>query len=94
MNAAKPGTKMPITGIGTGGYNHEPGTGPDEVWNDTVTEKAIKEWIALGGRRIDGSFDYGDQVGVGNAVKASGVSRKISLCTYQYNSPKGPPWGT
>ena len=90
MNAAKPGTKMPVTGIGTGGYNHQPGTGrPGEVWNDTVAEKAIKEWITLGGHRIDGAVDYGDQVGIGNAVKVSGVPRedifmtsKVSLVGY------------
>ena len=76
MNAAQPGTKMPVAGIGTWGYVHQPGTGiPGEVWNDTVAEKAMKEWFALGGRRIDGSLGYGDQVGVGNAIKASGIPR-------------------
>ena len=82
MNAAKPGLKMPVTGIGTWSYVHEPGTGtPGEVWNDTVAEKAMKEWFALGGRRIDGSFGYGDQVGVGNAIKASGIPRKEIFMT-------------
>ena len=77
MNAARPGTKMPVAGIGTWSYVHQTGTGtPGEVWNDTVAEKAVKEWLALGGRRIDGSLGYEDQVGVGNAVKASGVPRK------------------
>ena len=81
-NAAQPGTKMPVTGIGTWGYVHQPGTGiPGEVWNDTVAEKAMKEWLALGGRRIDGSLGYGDQVGVGNAVKASGIPRKEIFMT-------------
>ena len=90
MNAAKPGLKMPVAGIGTWGYVHVPGTGiPGEVWNDTVAEKVIKEWLALGGRRIDGSLGYLDQVGVGNAVKASGIPReeifmtsKVSLAGY------------
>ena len=89
-NAAKPGMKMPVTGIGTWGYVHEQGTGkPGEVWNDTVAEKAIKEWLALGGRRIDGSLGYEDQIGVGKAVKASGIPRqeifmtsKVSLAGY------------
>ena len=82
MNAAKPGTKMPVSGIGTWGYVHEPGTGrPGEVWNDTVAEKAIREWIALGGRRIDGSNGYRDQVGVGNAVKSSGIPRNEIFVT-------------
>ena len=90
MNAAKPSTKMPVSGIGTWGYVHQPGTGkPGEVWNDTVAEKAISKWIALGGRRVDGSIGYGDQVGVGNAVKSCGIPRseifmtsKISLEGY------------
>ena len=33
------------------------------------------------GASIDGSFDYGDQVGVGNAVKASGISHKDIFMT-------------
>ena len=74
MNAAKPDTKMPVSGIGTGGYVHKQGTGiPGEIWNDTVSEKAISEWLILGGRRIDGAIDYGDQVGVGKAIKVSGI---------------------
>lgn len=89
MNAAKPGTKMPVTGIGTGYYNHQQGSGrPGEFWNDTIAEKAIKEWITLGGRRIDGCVDYGDQIGIGNAVKASGVPRKDIFMT-----SKIPPVG-
>ena len=82
MNAAKPGSKMPVTGIGTWGYVHTPGTGrPGEVWNDTTAEKAVSEWIKLGGRRIDGSIGYRDQVGVGKAIKSSGVARKDIFMT-------------
>ena len=82
MNAAKPGTKMPVTGIGTGFYNHHPGSDkPGEVWNDTIAEKAIKEWIVLGGRRVDGCVDYGDQIGIGNAIKASGMKREDIFMT-------------
>jgi len=81
-NAAKPGLKMPVAGIGTWSYVHVPGTGiPGEVWNDTVGEKAVKEWLALGGRRIDGASHYGDQVGVGKAVKESGISREEIFMT-------------
>ena len=76
MNGAKPGTKMPVTGIGTAGYGN-----PGEVWNDDVAEKAIGQWLSLGGRRIDGSVDYGDQVGVGKAVKSSGLPRKEIFMT-------------
>ena len=84
MNGAKQGTKMPVAGIGTWGYGE-----PGEVWNDDVAEKAIGQWLALGGRRIDGSLGYGDQVGVGKAIKSSGIPRnqifmtsKISLEGY------------
>ena len=91
MNAAKPGTKMPVPGIGTWGYVHETGTGtPGEVWNDTVAVKAVSEWLKLGGRRIDGSNGYRDQVGVGKAVKSSGIPRNEIFMTskvglYGYN---------
>ncbi len=70
MNAAKSGVKMPVVGIGTWSYGR-----PGEVWNDTVAEKAISEWLMLGGRRIDGAILYGDQVGVGKGIKSSGVPR-------------------
>lgn len=77
MNAARPGKKMPVTGIGSGGYVHQPNTGhPGEIWTDDVAEKAVGQWLALGGRRIDASYDYGNQVGIGKAIKASGVSRE------------------
>ena len=81
-NAAKPGLEMPVAGLGTWSYVHVPGTGiPGEVWNDTVGEKAVKEWLALGGRRIDGASHYGDQVGVGKAVKESEIPRQEIFMT-------------
>ena len=67
MNAAKDGVMMPATGIGTGSYHQ---------WNDDIAQKAIGQWLALGGRRVDGSVDYGDQVGIGKAIKASGLPRE------------------
>lgn len=68
---------MPVVGIGTWGYVHTTGTGkPGEVWNDTVAESAVKEWLKLGGRRIDNAHDYFDQSGVGKGIKESGVPRK------------------
>ena len=90
-NAAKPGLMMPFTGLGTGAYVHPSDVGiPGEMWNDTVAEKAVKEWLALGGRRIDGSWTYFDQGGIANAIKSSGIPRenifvtsKVSL--YGYN---------
>ena len=76
MNAAQPGTKMPVPGIGTGAYVYVPSTVPGEIWSDDVAEKAIGEWLKLGGRRIDASYSYRNQVGVGKAIKASGVPRE------------------
>ena len=90
-NAARPGMEMPVPGIGTWGYVHTPGTGvPGEVWNDTVAEIATGQWLSMGGRRIDGSRGYGDQVGVGKAVKASKIPRSEIFMTskiglYGYN---------
>ena len=82
MNAAKPGMKMPVTGIGTWGYVHKPNTGiPGEVWNDSIAQTAVGQWLALGGRRIDGSLGYGDQKGVGIAIKASGIPREDIFMT-------------
>ena len=82
MNAAKPGTKMPVAGIGTWGYVHKQGTGrPGEVWNDTLAEASISKWLKMGGRRIDGAIGYGDQVGVGNGIKSSGVPRNEIFVT-------------
>lgn len=76
MNAAQPGTKMPVAGIGTGAYVYVPHTVPGEIWTDDVAEKAIGEWLKQGGKRIDASFSYRNQVGVGKAIKASGIPRE------------------
>ena len=76
MNAAKPGTKMPVTGIGTGAYVYEPRTEPGEIWTVDIAEKAVGQWLDLGGRRIDASLSYRNEDGVGKAIKASSVSRE------------------
>ena len=76
MNAAIPGTKMPVTGIGTGAYVYEPRTEPGEIWTEDVAERSVEQWLDLGGRRIDASLSYRNQPGVGKAIKASTVSRE------------------
>lgn len=87
-NAAKPGTRMPVTGIGTGGYIHDPhSTQPGEVWTDDVAEKAVGQWLSLGGKRIDTAYDYGDQTGIGKAIKASSVSREDLFIVSKTSSP-------
>ena len=57
-------------GIGTAGYG-----APGEIWNDSVAQKAVSEFLSVGGRRIDTAYDYGDQKGIGAAIKASSVPR-------------------
>lgn len=69
-NGAKSGVKMPVMGIGTFGYGS-----PGEIWNDSVAQKAVSEFLSVGGRRIDTAYDYGDQRGIAAAVKASNVPR-------------------
>ena len=76
VNGAKPGTKMPAVGIGTGAYVYEPRTEPGEIWTDPVAEKAVTEWLKLGGRRIDASLSYRNQPGVARAIKASKIPRE------------------
>lgn len=76
QNAAKEGMTMPIVGLGTGAYVYVPNTIPGEIWNDTVAEQAVKEWIKLGGRRIDASLSYRNAKGVGKAIAESGVPRE------------------
>ena len=76
QNAAVAGTKMPVIGIGTGAYVYEPRTKPGEIWTEDVAEKAVGQWIEMGGRRIDASLSYRNQPGVGRAIKASKVPRE------------------
>jgi len=76
---------MPVTGLGTGGYGNAEGGG--EWWNDTVAEAAVKEWIKLGGRRLDTSLLYYTQKGVGRGWKASGVPREELFITSKCDVP-------
>lgn len=82
-NAAVPGLRMPVAGIGTWGYGS-----PGETWSDAIALKAVSTWLKLGGRRIDGSLGYGDQVGVGQAVAESGLNRDDIFITSKV-SPNG-----
>jgi diketogulonate reductase-like aldo/keto reductase len=83
-NGAKNGVRMPVVGIGTAGYGP-----PGEIWNDSIADKAVTEFLKLGGRRIDTSLDYSDQKGIGQAIKASGVSREDIFITSKVGG--GPP---
>lgn len=62
-------TPMPLFGIGTWQYN------------DTVAKAAVEAAFKLGYRHVDTAFDYENLVGVGQALKASGVPRKEFFVT-------------
>ena len=74
-NAAQPGTNMPAVGIGTGAYMYAP-TAPGEIWTDDVAEKAVRSWLKMGGRRVDASYSYRNQIGVGKAIASSQIPRE------------------
>lgn len=76
VNGAKSGVRMPIVGIGTGGYGP-----PGETWDDSVAERAVTEFLRLGGRRIDTSLSYDDQQGIACTVKASQLPRENIFIT-------------
>jgi diketogulonate reductase-like aldo/keto reductase len=73
-NGAVPGLRMPILGLGTGGFGHYGGIGGD-VWDDSVSQKAVRTFLMYGGRRIDSSLDYKTQKGVGAGMRFSGTPR-------------------
>lgn len=89
-NAASPGLKIPAIGLGTAGYGNDPSVGYGgypECWKEydlaqkktigcgKFTTRAIGDWISIGGRRIDGANNYGNQKAIGKAIKASSVPR-------------------
>eukprot|EP01006_Ploeotia_vitrea_P024036 TRINITY_DN56748_c0_g1_i1.p2 TRINITY_DN56748_c0_g1~~TRINITY_DN56748_c0_g1_i1.p2 ORF type:complete len:344 (+),score=54.55 TRINITY_DN56748_c0_g1_i1:137-1033(+) len=63
---------MPIVGLGTGWYS--------KVTAEDI-EKYTTEWLAAGGRRIDGADDYGGQAGIGMALKKSTIPRSDIFIT-------------
>eukprot|EP01121_Diplochlamys_sp_Union-15-3_P016656 TRINITY_DN5714_c0_g1_i1.p1 TRINITY_DN5714_c0_g1~~TRINITY_DN5714_c0_g1_i1.p1 ORF type:complete len:340 (+),score=64.54 TRINITY_DN5714_c0_g1_i1:798-1817(+) len=87
-NAAERDVRMPVVGIGTGGYGNAQGQG-GEFWNDTTAYNAVKQWLALGGRRIDTSIDYGTQKGIAQAIIESKIPREELFIT----SKVGPRFG-
>jgi len=86
-NAALPGVRMPIIGLGTGTYGEPDGT-DGEYWTDEMAETAALTWLQLGGRRIDGSYGYPGQAGIGAAIKKSNISREEIFITSKVD-PKG-----
>jgi len=86
-NAAHPGVRMPVVGLGTGSYGNPNGTN-GEYWTDAIAEAATLAWLQLGGRRIDGSWGYFGQAGIGSGWKKSNVSREEIFITSKVE-PKG-----
>eukprot|EP01147_Barroeca_monosierra_P004428 gene4428-8541_t len=73
-NAARPGTMMPVVGLGTGSYG-------SYYKNDSDVEEAVYNWLITGGRRIDASLSYNDQVPVGKAIRRSSIPRNQIFVT-------------
>eukprot|EP00118_Oscarella_pearsei_P024743 m.306705 g.306705 ORF g.306705 m.306705 type:complete len:335 (+) comp41516_c0_seq1:50-1054(+) len=89
QNAAVPGTEMPAMGIGTFGYALFPG-GRAEYWNNSAAETAVLAWLKAGGSRIDTAEGYGDQPGIGKAIREQAVPRnKIFITSKVGGGPLG-----
>eukprot|EP00929_Paragymnodinium_shiwhaense_P075871 TRINITY_DN3885_c0_g1_i3.p1 TRINITY_DN3885_c0_g1~~TRINITY_DN3885_c0_g1_i3.p1 ORF type:complete len:299 (+),score=52.91 TRINITY_DN3885_c0_g1_i3:102-998(+) len=63
------GVEMPVVAIGTGGLESQ----------DAST--IVSNWMSIGGRGVDTANVYRDQDVVGQAIRASGVSRKDVFIT-------------
>lgn len=64
------GVEIPCIGFGTW-----------QTPDGTVAEEAVKAAIAAGYRHIDTAAVYGNEVGVGRGIKASGIDRKDLFVT-------------
>lgn len=69
------GAVMPAIGLGTGAYGGRESGDLPHYWDDNVTEQAVRQWLELGGRRIDTALNYANERAVGRAVAGSGVPR-------------------
>ena len=73
------GVKMPSIGFGT----YKSG-------NDEETAKIVKYALNIGYRQIDTASFYGNEVGIGNGIKESGINREdIFLVTKLWNDDHG-----
>ena len=73
------GVKMPSIGFGT----YKSG-------NDEETARIIKYALKIGYRQIDTASFYGNEVGIGNGIKESGINREdIFLVTKLWNDDHG-----
>ncbi len=73
------GVKMPLLGFGT--YKAE---------NGNTVIQSVKEALRIGYRHIDTASYYGNEEGVGTAIKESGIPREeIFLVSKVWNSDQG-----
>jgi len=88
-NSAVSGVEMPAMGLGMGGYGTKKSVGYGgypECWAELpgcgeFTERAVKEWLDAGGRRLDSANMYLNEKSVGKAIKASSVPRSDIFIT-------------
>jgi diketogulonate reductase-like aldo/keto reductase len=85
-NAAAPGLRMPVAGLGTDLAACENASA-----SGNQSFHASQQWLALGGRRFDGALSYGCDRGVGNAIRMSGIDRKEIFVTSKVG-PGGLPF--
>lgn len=89
LNAADPGTLMSFTGVGTG--DHAP-NGKESTCGFYCG--LTNTWLHMGGSRVDSADSYGNEVGVGLGIQASGRSRESVFIVSKvgpggYNFPLG-----
>jgi len=68
------GVAMPALGLGT------------SPMNDSETERAVASAIESGYRLFDTAENYGNEAGVGDGIRASGIDRKEVFVTTKFNA--------
>lgn len=68
------GGRMPVIGMGT--------------WpmDDVEAEQVIADGLNLGYRLVDTAFAYGNEIGVGRGIHASGIAREDIFVTSKFNA--------
>eukprot|EP01084_Bolivina_argentea_P228720 386228_1 len=91
-NAAVPGLTFPWVGLGTGGYGFNNSVSQPECWSELAgcgerAQKAIIEWLEVGGPRVDDANTYYHQNHTGFALRDTKVPRE----DFFYLTKVGPP---
>mmetsp|Transcript_53620 Transcript_53620/g.83519 ORF Transcript_53620/g.83519 Transcript_53620/m.83519 type:complete len:327 (+) Transcript_53620:37-1017(+) len=74
-----PGIQMPMLAFGSARTS----------FKTCSVQDGVEQWLRLGGRHIDTADDYGTQLDVGRAIKASGISRDEVFITTKIPGPIG-----